>query len=122
MINKKDLKNWISEGDRQRSIEAIEKYIDDAIHYNAIKNNLTFCVRTGVWGNENSEKTDFYDIWFDKNLTPENRRIVQDRVLKKYQDEGFDVRTVNLDCGWNNSYEAVRFTNVDKVFENTPEE
>ena len=122
MINKKDLKNWISEGDRQRSIEAIEKYIDDAIHYNAIKNNLTFCVRTGIWGNKNSEKTDFYDIWFDKNLTPENRRIVQDSVLKKYRDEGFYVRTVKLDCGWNNSYEAVRFVDIDKVFENTSEE
>lgn len=119
MINKKDLKNWISEGDRQRSIEAIEKYIDNAIHHNAIKNKLTFFVRTGIWGNKYSEKTDFYDIWFDKNLTPENRRIVQDRVLKKYQDEGFDVITVDLDCGWNNSYEAVRFTDIDKVFENT---
>jgi hypothetical protein len=67
----------MSEGDRQRSIEAIEKYVDNAIHHNAIKNKLTFCVRTGVWGNKYSEKTDFYDIWFDKNLTPENRRIVQ---------------------------------------------
>ena len=119
MINKKDLKNWLSEGDRQRSIEAIEKYIDNAIHYNAIKNKLTFCVRTGIWGNKYSVKTDFYDIWFDKNLTPENRRIVQDRVLKNYQDEGFAVRTIELDCGWNNSYEAVQFTNIDKVFEIT---
>ena len=61
-----------------------------------------------------------------ESLTVEQRLELLEKALKdtqselkKYQDEGFDVRTVNLDCGWNNSYEAVQFSNIDKVFENT---
>lgn len=113
MIDKDDLKEWLKEAERKASIEKIEKRLDNAIKYNALKGNYSFYVSTGEYTSDGSKRTSFYDVWYDPELSPENREIVQDAVLEKFKEFGFDIELISVDCGWSNFYAAVKFNNID---------
>jgi len=117
MINKNDLKDWLDESNRKQHVKRIEEYIDNAIKQNALSGNMTFYISTGRYTPDGSRKTPFYAVWYCKDLSEENTRIVQERVINKYKDFGFSVERTSVDCGWSNSYSALKFKDIDKVLE-----
>ncbi len=119
MINKNDLKDWLKEADRKRAIAKIEEVLDSAIKRNALAGKYDFMVSTGRYTRDGSEKTDFYNIWYNQELSDENQNIVQATVIKKYKDAGFDIAIGSHDCGWSNFYRCVKFKNINKLIEET---
>ncbi|WP_314063489.1 hypothetical protein [uncultured Vagococcus sp.] len=117
MIKKDDLKDWLAEGDRNKSKEKLEAFIDKRIKYNALSGKTTFTVCTGEYTRDGSVKTEFYDLWYDQSLSKNNQIIVQNEVIANYQEFGFDVKKVNVDCGWSNNYPALKFTDIDYLLD-----
>jgi hypothetical protein len=117
MITKEELKDWLAESDRKKYTKEIEEYIDKFIKSNALRGNMTFFISTGDYTRDGSKKTRFYNLWYTKSLSEENRRFVQDKVINKYREFGFDVEKTTVDCGWSNHYFALKFSNIDKVIE-----
>lgn len=115
MINKDDLKDWMKEADRKKAVAEIEKVLDAAIKRNALAGKYTFIVSTGMYTRSGSERTSFYDIWYNPKLSGENQRLVQQTILEKYKDAGFDVEEGSHDCGWSNFYTAIEFKDIDKA-------
>jgi hypothetical protein len=118
LITKDNLKDWLAESERKEYAKKLEEFIDKRIKVNAISGNTTFHIRTGKYTREGSQKTGFYLLWNTGKLSEENRKIVQDEVLKKYREFGFDIEKTSVDCGWNNSYFALKFIDIQKVIEN----
>lgn len=117
MITKEQLKDWLDESARKKYESQLEKFIDNEIRENALQGETTFFVATGKWGRTHSEKTPFYDIWHTDQLSKENREIVQQRVINKYRAFGFNVEESRVDCGWNNHFFALKFSDIHKVVE-----
>ncbi|MHC5227544.1 hypothetical protein ACYSNW_04605 [Enterococcus sp. LJL99] len=117
MIDREDLKDWMKESERQKSIEKLEKYIDKVIKANVLEGKYTFFVTTGTWGERSSEKTEFYDLWYDETLSKNNQSIVHNKILDKYTKNGFNVKIDRVDCGWNHQYLALKFSNVNELVE-----
>ena len=117
MITKEDLKDWMSEADRNANEKEIEEYIDRAIKHNVLRGKYTFDISTGRYTTGGSERTGFYGIWYKKSLSTENQNVVHERIIEKYRKAGFDVEESSVDCGWSNFYRSLEFKNVDKMFE-----
>jgi|SRR5690625_936122 len=115
MVTKEELKDWLNESARREYAKKLEERIDKSIKGNALRGNTTFYISTGEYTREGSRKTPFYDLWYTGELSEENRKIVQEKVIKKYKDFGFDVEETSVDCGWNNNYFALKFSNIDEV-------
>jgi hypothetical protein len=118
LITKDDLKDWLSESERKKHAKKLEEFIDARIKANALSGKTTFHICTGEYTRDGSRKTPFYDLWNTEELSEGNRKIVQDNILKKYRDFGFDVQKTSVDCGWNNNYFALQFTEIQKVIAN----
>lgn len=117
MITKEDLRDWLSESERKEYAKKLEERIDKNIKRNALRGNTTFYISTGEYTRDGSRRTPFYNLWNDSSLSEENRMIVQDQVINKYKEFGFDIEKTLVDCGWNNHYFALKFNNIDKVIE-----
>lgn len=115
MVTKEDLKDWLSESLRDEYEEKLEAVIDSHIKRNALAGKTTFYISTGRVGTGRSEETPFYDTWYTKDLSETNRNVVHKIIIKKYKDFGFNVQKANVDCGWNNSYFALRFADIDDL-------
>lgn len=117
MIKKEDLKDWLAESERFKAIEAIEIYIDEAIKKNALAGKMNFRVSTGRVGHGHHERTKFYKLWHAEDLSRENQKIVQKKIIEKYRDFGFEVSLISEDCGWHSRYDALEFKNINKVIQ-----
>ncbi|VXC07512.1 conserved hypothetical protein [Bacillus sp. 349Y] len=115
MITKQDLKDWLAESERKEYAVKLEDFIDRKIKSNALSGETTFYISTGKYAQGGSENTSFYKLWNTEDLSESNRKIVQDRVLERYRDFGFDVEKTSVDCGWSNHYFALKFKNIDAV-------
>lgn len=115
MITKQDLKDWLAESERKAYEEKLEAFIDEKIKENTLQGRTTFYISTGQWGKTSSELTSFYEVWYTEELSENNREVVQERVLKKYREFGFDIEKTSVDCGWNNNYFALKFNNVHNL-------
>lgn len=115
MVTKEELKDWLNESARIEYAKKLEERIDKSIKENALKGITTFYISTGEYTREGSRKTPFYKLWYTEELSEENRKIVQEKVIKKYKDFGFDIKKTSVDCGWNNHYFALKFSNIDEV-------
>lgn len=100
MITKEDLKDWLNESARKDYARKLEEYIDKSIKANVLRGNTTFYISTGDYTQEGSRKTPFYDLWNAKDLSDENR---------------IDIKETSVDCGWNNHYFALKFSDIDNV-------
>jgi hypothetical protein len=117
MITKNDLKDWLAESERKEYGVKLEEFIDRKIKENALKGETTFYISAGKYTREGSQKTNFYLLWNNENLSDGNRKIVQDNVLEKYREFGFVVEKSSVDCGWNNHYFALHFKDIHKVIQ-----
>jgi len=117
MINKSDLKDWLDENARNEYVKELEEFIDESIKRNALAGKTTFNISTGRYTKDGSRRTGFYSLWYTDKLSKENRKVVQDRVLDRYREYGFDVQKTTVDCGWHNNYFALMFKDIDKVVE-----
>ena len=117
MVTKEELKDWLNESARRKYEERLEEFIDNEIKMNALQGITTFYISTGKYTPDGSKKTTFYKVWFTEELSEDNRKIVQKRVLEKYRDFGFDVVETTKDCGWHHHYFALKFIDIDKVIE-----
>ena|SRR5690606_31655223 len=115
MISKEDLKDWLAENARKNYEKELEEFIDGAIKRNALAGNMTFYIPTGEYATSGSRKTPFYDLWETNKLSNENRMIVQERIINKYKEFGFDIEKTSVDCGWHNHYFALKIKDIDKV-------
>jgi hypothetical protein len=115
MISKDKLKDWLSESARNNYAKELEEFIDRSIKRNALSGNMTFFIPTGEYTRDGSRKTPFYELWETEKLSKENRKIVQDRVISRYKEFGFNIEKTSVDCGWHNHYFALKFNNIDKV-------
>lgn len=115
MVTKEDLKDWFAENTRKEYAKELEDGIDTAIKNNALRGNSYFHICTGKYTKDGSSKTAFYDLWNTRKVSKENRRIVQERVINKYREFGFDIEKTTVDCGWSNNFFALLFKNIDKV-------
>jgi len=117
MINKTDLKDWLDENARNEYVKELEEFIDGRIKANALAGKTTFKISAGKYTTDGSRKTKFYDLWHTDKLSKENRKVVQDRVIDRYKEFGFDVQKTTVDCGWHNHYFALMFKDIDKAVE-----
>ncbi|MEL3959461.1 hypothetical protein NST17_20125 [Caldifermentibacillus hisashii] len=120
MITKKELKDWLDENARVKYAEKLEEYIDKNIKENALAGNTTFYISTGKctrYTLDGGMKTSFYDIWNTKELSNESRKLVQEKVINKYREFGFDIEETTVDCGWDKHYFALKFHSINKVIE-----
>ncbi len=115
MITKEELKDWLDESARKEYAKKLEERIDKSIKGNALRGNTTFHISTGEYTRDGSRKTPFYDLWYTQDISEENRKIVQERVINKYKEFGFDIERSTVDCGWSNHYFALKFKDIDKV-------
>lgn len=115
MVTKEQLKDWLDESAREEYGKKLEERIDKSIRENALRGKTTFYISTGEYTQDGSRKTPFYDLWYTEELSEGNRRIVQEKVIKKYKNSGFDVEKTSVDCGWSNQYFALKFKDIDKV-------
>lgn len=120
MITKENLKDWLNQSARDAYAKELESYIDRVIKKNALAGEVSFYISTGKHTTARSVKTEFYDIWNTDKLSSNNRRIVQDEVIEKYRNFGFDLERAMIDCGWDNHYFALLFNDIDKVVEEQP--
>ena len=119
MITKENLKDWLAESERSKALETMESFIDEAIKKNALAGKMNFRVSTGKVGHSRHEKTNFYKLWHAENLSRENQKIVQKKIVQKYKDFGFEVSVIREDCGWHSSYDALEFKNIHMlIFQN----
>lgn len=119
MIQKEELKDWLKEAERKKSINRIKEYIDSKIKNNDLAGRYTSFVSTGKYIPDGSRKTSLFDIWYDPSLSSDNQLMVHKAVIKKHKDNGFNVAMTNYDCGWDNLFKAIEFTHVDKVVEDS---
>jgi hypothetical protein len=115
MVRKEDLRDWLAENARKKYGKELEEFIDRAIKRNALAGNMTFYIPTGEYTTDGSRKTPFYALWETDTLSQENRKIVQERVINKYKEFGFNIEKTSVDCGWHNHYFALKFNDIDKV-------
>lgn len=117
MFTKEQLRDWLDQAERDKRVEAIEKYLAKEIKKNALKGNHTFYVSTGEKPkmSRSTVKSSFYDIWHNEDLTEESSRIIKDTVIRKLKEFGFDASIVNVDHGYHSSYEAVMFRNIHET-------
>lgn len=115
LVTKEELKDWLNESDRKKYAKKLEEFIDKRIKGNALRGETTFYISAGEYTREGSRKTPFYHLWNTEDISEENRKVVQERVVKKYRDFGFDIERTSVDCGWSNHYFALKFSDIDKV-------
>jgi len=119
MVTKEQLRDWLDADTRRKRIAKIEEVLDRKIKENALAGKTTFYVSTGETNNitHRHHESHFYDTWHNEDLSEESRGKIKREVLRKYREAGFEVDVVDLDHGWNSSYEAVRFRNIHKLVE-----
>ena len=115
MVTKEDLKDWFAENTRKEYAKELEDGIDTVIKNNALRGNANFHICTGKYTKDGSRETAFYGVWNTDKVSKENRKIVQEMVINKYREFGFDIEKTTVDCGWSNNYFALLFKDVDKV-------
>lgn len=115
MIDKRDLEKWFNEGDKRRSVEKIENYVDEVIKENALKRITTFTISTYEQNTDKTIKTDFHDLWFDPELSKKDRYQVQERIIEKYRVNGYSVERYFTESQSKGKSQGLRFLEIDKV-------
>ena len=117
MVTKEQLRDWLDTNTRRERISKIEAILDREIKEHALAGKTTFYVSTGETLFRSHQKSYFYDIWHNEDLSEESREIIKQEVLAKYREAGFNVDVVDVDHGWDTRYEAVRFRDIHKLVE-----
>jgi len=117
VVTKEQLRDWLDANTRRERIAKIEATLDRKIKEHALAGETTFYVSTGESLHRSHQKSYFYDIWHNEDLSEESREIIKKEVLAKYREAGFNVDVVCVDHGWDTRYEAVRFRDIHKLVE-----
>lgn len=107
MITIEQLKDWNDVKARRVLEEKIENYIDEEIKRSVLAGKLTIKVSTGYHGSDDHSKSDFYDLWLNKNLSQSSLRVVQINIIEKYKELGLMVTEETFDEGWHSRYDGL---------------
>lgn len=122
MITIEQLKDWNDIKARQRLQERIEGYIDETIKRSVLSGNLTIRVSTGYHGRDIHSKSDFYNLWLNKDISQSSLEVVQNRIIEKYKKLGLMVTKERFDEGWHSRYDGLLIVIPDELLEDTDNE
>ena len=121
MITVDQLKKWDRERqgknvEKMNLEEQIEKYIDAQIKQQFLNGHNTLSISTGYYTPESDQKSDFYDLWCNENISQIELYDLRNKIIEKYKNIGVNINAVGFNEGFNSVYEGLWIEIPDKLF------